>query len=239
MRLRIQPANARAQVATCLRLSRWVSLAGAGIFLGWPTAIWVDSQLAQWSGARELERQMLAAAQAPPHSAKRMSQEGEAVVPDRSNTGREAMTKRGAVLGRLDIPRLKMNYVVLEGTDAHTLDRSIGHIPHTALPGQKGNIGIAGHRNTHFKRLEWIRRNDEIVLTSPQGKFRYRAEWVSLFEPEDLQVLDASHGPALTLITCFPFEYVGNAPLRFVVRALPDEQTRSRLQPAPKVAAGD
>jgi sortase A len=127
------------------------------------------------------------------------------------------------------VPRLKLSYVLLEGTDNRTLDKSIGHVEGTGLPGEIGNIGIAGHRNTHFRKLEWIRRGDDIVLSSPQGEYRYRVEWARLFHPTDLEVLDAAHGPAVTLITCFPFEYVGSAPLRYVIRALPDDDTRRRL----------
>lgn len=242
MKLRIRLAISRAQVAASLRWVCRLSLAGAGILLAWPITILVNSQLAQWSGAQELERQTLAAqaqpsSKRPPQKLNAAGGEAEIIIPEPARGGSSALPP-GAVLGQLEIARLKMAYIVLEGTDADTLDRSIGHIRNTALPGQTGNVGIAGHRNTHFRRLEWIRRDDEIVLTSPQGVFRYRTEWVRLFKPTDLQVLDPSHGPALTLVTCFPFEYVGDAPLRFVVRALPDEQTRLRLQD-PAAVTGD
>jgi sortase A len=134
-------------------------------------------------------------------------------------------------LGRLEVPRLKLGYALLEGTDDRTLDKSIGHVVGTGLPGESGNIGIAGHRNTHFRKLEWIRRGDEIILRSPNGEFRYYVEWAKLFRPGDIAVLDESHGPAVTLVTCFPFEYVGSAPLRYIIRALPDPETRARLLP--------
>jgi sortase A len=127
------------------------------------------------------------------------------------------------------VPRLNLAYALLEGTDNKTLDRSIGHVQGTGLPGEAGNIGIAGHRHTHFRKLEWIRRGDEILIVSPHGRFRYRVEWARLFQPGDIEVLDPAHGPAVTLITCFPFEYVGAAPLRYVIRALPDTETRARL----------
>ena len=137
------------------------------------------------------------------------------------------------MLGKFEVPRLNLSYVVLEGTDNRTLDKSIGHVEGTGMIGAAGNIGIAGHRNTHFRKLEWIRRGDEIVLSSTSGSYRYRVEWIRLFQPADVEVLDAAHGPALTLVTCFPFEYVGSAPLRFIVRALPEEETRARLRPEP------
>jgi sortase A len=136
----------------------------------------------------------------------------------------------GTVLGQFEVPRLGLSYVLLEGTDNRTLGRSVGHVEGTGLLGSPGNIGIAGHRDTHFRKLEWIHRDDEIVLTSHDGaRDVYRVEWSRLFAPGDIQVLDEWHGPALTLITCFPFEYVGSAPLRLVVRALPVEATRARL----------
>jgi sortase A len=136
----------------------------------------------------------------------------------------------GTVLGKFEVPRLGLSYVLLEGTDNKTLGRSVGHVEGTGLPGSAGNISIAGHRDTHFRKLEWIHRDDEIVVTSPDGtRDVYSVEWSRLFAPGDIQVLDEEHGPAVTLITCFPFEYVGSAPLRLVVRALPVDATKTRL----------
>jgi sortase A len=203
-------------VRILVALRRVTLLAGASL-LAWLTFVVLDSQFAQWSGGN----QYLAAEQ----TAKETIVEPNPRLPPGKTRHR-----KGAVLGRFEVPRLHLSYVVLAGTDARTLDRSIGHVEGTADIGEPGNIGIAGHRNTHFRKLEWIRRDDEIKLSSPNAEFRYRVEWVRLFNQGDLEVLDPSHGPALTLVTCFPFEYVGSAPLRFVVRALPDEDTRSRLQ---------
>jgi sortase A len=133
------------------------------------------------------------------------------------------------VLGQFDVPRLGLSYVLLEGTDSRTLDAG-GHVEGTGLPGSAGNISIAGHRDRHFRKLEWIQRDDQIVLTSPGGaQYVYRVEWSRILKPGDIQVLDASYGPAITLITCFPFEYVGSAPLRLVVRAVPEDSTRTKL----------
>jgi sortase A len=194
----------------------WVALLSGASLLAWPMFVALESQYTQWAG----ERQLLEASQTAQ----------EKIVETGPLPAGERPHRSGAVLGRFEVPRLHLSYVVLEGTDARTLDKSIGHVEGTANIGQPGNIGIAGHRNTHFRKLEWIRRDDEIRLSSSDAEFCYRVEWVRLFKPGDLEVLDPSHGPALTLVTCFPFEYVGAAPLRFVVRALPDENTRSRLQ---------
>lgn len=153
-------------------------------------------------------------------------------VPARAHLPRPPV---GSLLGRFEIPSLKMSWTVLEGTDDKTLERSIGHVVGTALPGEPGNIGVAGHRNTHFRMLEWIRQGDEIVLTSQDGTFRYRVNYIRLHKPTDVDVLDPSHGSAVTLITCFPFEYVGSAPLRFIVRAVAVEESLTRLQAAAAV----
>jgi len=142
----------------------------------------------------------------------------------------------GSVLGRFEVPALKMSWTVLEGTDDKTLEQSIGHVVGTSLVGEPGNIGLAGHRNTHFRKLEWIRLGDEIVLTSPEGTFRYRVDYMKMHKPTDVDVLDPSHGSAVTLITCFPFEYVGSAPIRFIVRAVAVEETLTRLQGPPRAA---
>jgi len=199
----------------------------AGLCLSsWPLFVSGESLWAQWSAERELAA-MAAKAAIP------KTDPQESIIPGKPGAAHRITRPRGSVLGRFEIPRLNLSYALLEGTDNRTLDKSIGHVEGTGLPGEIGNIGIAGHRNTHFRKLEWIRRGDEIVLTSPQGRFRYVVEWSRMFTPGDIEVLDVSHGPAVTLITCFPFEYVGSAPLRLIVRALPDADTRARLAPSP------
>jgi len=218
MKLRINGRAARQAASVLQLMNKAALLLGAGL-VAWPLVVSVESAYAQWSGEREL--------------AKASGPERETIVgPAHRAISRPGAKARGSVLGKLEVPRLKLSYVLLEGADDRTLDKSIGHVEGTAIIGEGGNISIAGHRNTHFRKLEWIRRDDVIVLTSPSGTFRYRVEWMRLHTPKDLEVLDASHGPAVTLITCFPFEYVGHAPMRFIVRALPDDETRARLIPS-------
>jgi len=197
-----------------------LSIAAGACLLAWPLFVAVDAEFAQWSGERELAR-----GSKPPR---------ETIVERKSSKpATRATPPAGSVAGKFQVPRLKLSYVLLEGTASRTLDRSIGRVEGTAQIGETGNIGIAGHRNTHFRKLEWIRRGDEIIVSNQGGEYRYLVEWVRLFTPNDLEVLDPAHGPALTLVTCFPFEYVGAAPLRYIVRALPDESTRVRLPQAP------
>jgi sortase A len=127
--------------------------------------------------------------------------------------------KPGDVLGRLDIPSLGLSVAVLQGTGSRMLRLGTGHIEGTPLPGEAGNSGIAGHRDTFFRALKDIRKNDEIQLQTATGLSRYAVDWVKIVPPDDLSVLAPSTGSSLTLVTCYPFYFVGPAPKRFVVRA--------------------
>jgi sortase A len=126
----------------------------------------------------------------------------------------------GALVGRIEIPRIGVSSIVLEGVGARTLRRGVGHIPGTDFPFQKGNVGLAGHRDSFFRALKDIGKNDRITLTTPEGTFDYQVEWTRIVLPENTEVLDDEGRPALTLVTCYPFYYVGSAPKRFIVRAL-------------------
>ncbi len=125
----------------------------------------------------------------------------------------------GGVIGEIEVPRLRLKAIVVQG-DSHTiLRRAVGHIPETALPGNPGNVAIAGHRDTFFRPLRNIRMGDAITLKTTAGAFQYVVESTQVVPASDVTVLNASNGRTLTLITCFPFDYVGPAPNRFVVRA--------------------
>jgi sortase A len=123
------------------------------------------------------------------------------------------------LLGRLEIPRLGVSVIVAEGTDERTLRRAGGHIAGTSLPGQRGNVGIAGHRDTLFRPLRNIRQNDVITLTTLSGEYRYRVMSTEIVSPTDVTVLQSDGHEVLTLVTCYPFYFVGPAPDRFIVRA--------------------
>ena len=123
------------------------------------------------------------------------------------------------LLGRMEIPRLGVSVVVAEGTAEATLRRAGGHIPGTSLPGQRGNVGIAGHRDTLFRPLRNIRQNDVITLTTLAGEYRYRVTSTEVVNPADVTVLQSDGHEMLTLVTCYPFYFVGPAPDRFIVRA--------------------
>lgn len=125
----------------------------------------------------------------------------------------------GSTLGRIEIPRLGVSAVIRAGSDGRTLQLAVGHIPGTALPGDAGNIGLAGHRDTFFRRLEDIRADDEIRVVTTDGTFRFEVEDTRVVSAEDTWVLDPTRTATLTLVTCYPFTYIGSAPDRFIVRA--------------------
>jgi sortase A len=120
--------------------------------------------------------------------------------------------------------------MVREGADERTLSRAVGHIPGTALPGNVGNVGLAGHRDTFFRALRNIRADDTIELETTAGTYRYIVKSTRIVTPRDVSVLEASGGETLTLVTCYPFYYVGSAPKRFIVHA-------ALVHEAPEVAS--
>lgn len=125
----------------------------------------------------------------------------------------------GVQLGRLEAPSVKLSTVVLEGSDDATLSRGSGHIEDTPFPGQPGNVGIAGHRDTTFRALRNIHVGDALEYKTADRLYRYRISKTMIVGPDDVYVLDPTPQPALTLVTCYPFEFVGHAPRRFIIRA--------------------
>jgi sortase A len=200
-------------VVVCESLSkimRWTQrllFASAVLTLGYCGLVVIDS----WSFQRAERRQF------------------EQLLPVRQTTGHPEPTRapgkyaspalRGDLIGLIKIPRLDMSVIVVEGTTASVLRRAAGHIPGTALPGQVGNVGISGHRDTFFQPLEKIRPSDLIVLTTLVGEYHYRVVSTKIVSPYDVAVLKNSGAEILTLVTCYPFYYVGPAPDRFIVRA--------------------
>jgi sortase A len=130
-----------------------------------------------------------------------------------------ALTSRPGLLGRLEIERLGLSVMVMEGDDHRTLRRAVGHIPGTALPGQNGNIALTGHRDTFFRPLRNVRPDDIVTLRTLQGDYRYRVLSTEVVNPDNVSVLHPGRNEILTLITCHPFYFVGAAPNRFIVRA--------------------
>jgi len=142
--------------------------------------------------------------------ARRLS--GSAAAPARAGEDR--------LVGRLEIPRLGLSAVIREGIDGHTLRIAVGHVPGTALPGESGNVVLSGHRDAFFRRLGRVRVNDTVRIVTRDGEFHYRVDDTQVTTPDHTEVLDPTERPTLTLITCYPFGFIGPAPKRFIVRAL-------------------
>lgn len=184
-----------------LAWSQRVLFAGGVVLLGYGGYVLADTWLFQQRESRQFERLL----EQPPVR----------TVPA-ALTGQPAT--RG-LLGRLEIERLGVSTMVMEGDSQRTLRRAVGHIPGTSLPGQNGNIALTGHRDTFFRPLRYIRPDDVITFTSLEGKYRYRVLSTQVVSPNDVSILDRGPSEILTLITCHPFYYVGAAPNRFIVRA--------------------
>jgi sortase A len=180
------------------------------LLLGYCGFVLADSWVFQRRESMDLDRQLLG---------QRVASQGTPQAQSSaSRKGKPAAATHGLV-GRLEIPRLLFSEVVVEGIGSTTLRRGIGHIPGTALPGQPGNVGLAGHRDTLFRSLKDLRVNDTIQFSTPRGYFRYEVASLRIVDADNVGVLAASGENVLTLVTCYPFYYVGPAPKRWIVRA--------------------
>ena len=125
----------------------------------------------------------------------------------------------GEIFGELTIPKLSLSVPILPDYDSASLLRGIGHVKGTAMPGGLGNMGLAGHRDTYFRPLRNITAGMEIHVRDASGTYRYIVDRTEVVLPDQVSVLDVGAQPELTLITCYPFSYVGAAPKRFIVHA--------------------
>jgi sortase A len=125
----------------------------------------------------------------------------------------------GSTIGEMEVPRLGLKAIFVQGDSPRILRRAVGHISETALPGESGNVVLTGHRDSFFRPLRSIQLGDAITIKTLNGEFEYQVESTEVVLPTDVQVLQPSSENTLTLVTCFPFYYVGAAPKRFIVRA--------------------
>jgi LPXTG-site transpeptidase (sortase) family protein len=135
----------------------------------------------------------------------------------------------GVPIGKLTIPSVGISAIVLDGDDSGTLNIAPGHIPGTALPGEYGNAGIAAHRDTFFRNLETVREGDPITVTTLGGVYLYRVDSTEVVDPTRTDVLAPTKGAILTLVTCYPFHWIGPAPKRFIVRSQLVHKTDSSI----------
>ena len=175
-----------------LKTIQWLLLTVGLLGIGYWVELSVKGAWSQIRGARELERP----------------------------GGVTASPLNGDVVGRLEIPRLRLSTIVFEGADDEVLERGAGHVPGSALPGNRGNTVLAAHRDTFFRPLQKVKVGDLVKIHAGPRDSVYVVESARVVEPDEVDVMKPTRDPALTLITCFPFRYVGPAPERFVVRAV-------------------
>jgi len=141
--------------------------------------------------------------------------------PERVRAWIDAQAQPGPLpLGVLRIRRLGLEVPILEGTGEDALNRAVGHIEDTSVPGEHGNSGIAGHRDGFFRPLKDVRGGDALEIETARGVIRYTIERTWIVDPDDVSVLDPTPADSVTLVTCYPFYFIGSAPQRFIVRAI-------------------
>jgi sortase A len=173
--------------------------------------------LASWCAVILIEAHRYSVMPVPPPVATR-----SATLP--GDTGTASVVGHPAVaagewVARLEAPSVHLSATVLEGTDDATLGKAAGHIEDTAFPGDPGNVGIAGHRDTTFRAVRNLHVGDPLVVTTRDYTYRYRISRTHIVNPEDVYVLDPTAHPTMTLVTCYPFEFIGHAPRRFIIHA--------------------
>ncbi len=183
-----------------INLFSFLLIAGGAFLLFWGAGEYLASRTGQWQAARDFDRSLLAAPSLPPSAGMPPPQPGD-------------------TFAKLIIPRLDAELYVVEGDDHADLRRGPGHITGTALPGSAGNCIIAGHRDTHFRVLKDIKDGDDIILETLSGQYLYRVHLTRIIPTTDTAVLEPTETPQLSLITCYPFYYIGSAPERFLVKA--------------------
>ena len=206
------------------RVLRWVEatlwIAGC-LAVGYCALAYFEAAVFQAYENREFERTLKLAAPPTPPSLSDRSMERKSSdrnLPE-STLAKRTPARQSVMLSRLEIPRIDLSVMVGEGVASQALRLGAGHIPGTAYPAEVGNVGIAAHRDTFFRALRGIHRSDQITLTTLEGSYRYIVDWTAIVEPTDRAVLASSAEPVLTLVTCYPFNYIGAAPKRFIVRA--------------------
>lgn len=183
----------RKSSALLLRAAYYLFLAGGICGLGYAAYVVVDAQAYQAIEKSRFEK--MRPAQGP-----RVLAEGD-------------------VIGEMEIPRLALETILVQGESPKILRRAVGHLPETALPGEPGDVTLAGHRDSFFRPLRNVQAGDAITIKTLDGEFQYQVEWTRVVLPSDSRILQPSSENTLTLVTCFPFYYVGPAPKRFIVRA--------------------
>jgi sortase A len=196
-----------------MRALKWgqrALFACAAVLLGYCGFALVDAWIFQRRESRDLDRLLR-----DRRAAIRAALKTESAAPPPA----AEVVAPGGLIGRIEIPRLLLSVMVIEGIDRTTLRRAVGHIPGTAMPGHAGNVGLAGHRDTFFRPLKDLKIKDEIRFSTLLGNFKYIVVSITIVDPDDVWALAGSREHVLTLVTCYPFYYVGPAPQRWIVKA--------------------
>jgi sortase A len=228
--MRVQAGSQKARPSGVLRYIRWgaslILFAVGGVSLGYYGIEIISARQHQTELSRRFDEALKQAPAVSTRHANPTTTPAAPAVPaaitEVGMTTKHPGTSTAAndiPLGRIEVNSVGIVAMIEEGTASNTLLEAVGHILGTPLPGQRGNVGIAGHRDTFFRNLRNIHDGDEITLTTLGGAFRYRVVLISIVEPNDVTVLRNSQDSILTLVTCYPFSYVGFAPKRFIVRA--------------------
>lgn len=213
-------------------VARWsrgaeIGLSVLGVsLLGGALATIVNSRVYQARQGRAFSDMERRAAE-PPHVL------GSVPAPPADARSAPAPSADPLLLGRIEIPRIGVSAIVREGDDDPTLAVAVGRIPGTARPGERGNMALAGHRDSFFRALQGIRLDDTIRIRTADRRYEYVVDSTEVVAPEETRVLDPTDDTVLTLVTCYPFEWVGPAPRRFIVRA---RLVRPRSAPSRAVA---
>ncbi|MDX1631066.1 MAG: class D sortase [Thermoanaerobaculia bacterium] len=190
----------------------------AVILLGFVAWSWTDAFLFQQRSREALASGTIDSRETPRPETDGQRTDGQPASP--------ALPAPGTPIGRLIVPRLDLDVVVAEGVSEGTLRRAVGRIPSSAVPGEGDNLAIAGHRDSFFRPLESIRPGDLVIFENTNQEQAYRVQWTRVVDPTEMEHVGPAGYRALTLVTCYPFRYIGNAPQRFIVRAraVPDPE---------------
>jgi sortase A len=193
-----------------LRNAHRILFAGSFLLLGFWVVSILEARLYQEKQGRRLEDLRLVGG-----GAERSADSSAAFAA----LSTRAEARVSGLIGRIEITRLELSAIIAEGTDEATLRRAVGHVPHTSFPGEVGNVGLAAHRDSFFRSLRNVSLGDTIRITTPDGLFSYLVDSTLIVAPGASEVLESTSTPLLTLVTCYPFNYIGHAPERFIVRA--------------------
>lgn len=210
-------------VAAAETLSRWSFQVRQerALFQGGPAAS-VDPapQPGEWQGPLQEVTERIALPAAPAAAPSATADAPESAEPTAASAPTPRIERPVAdAFGRIEIPRLGVGVIVKEGADDETLARAVGLVPGSARPGEIGNTVLAGHRDTFFRPLRKIAVNDRIRVVVPPNTYEYEVQSVRIVEPDETSVLQSRGVEELTLVTCYPFRFLGPAPERFIVSA--------------------